>query len=95
MKNLKRGHAGSSIKGSLIGGSAKPMLTGKKKSSSSSLPDSEDSLALSMHNPNKSRKKKKKGKPENNVDGGINRTIRFQKRDEKMGAGILELVGPA
>jgi len=40
-------------------------------------------------------KKKKKGKPDKALGSPIRRTIRFQKRDEKMGAGILELVSSA
>jgi hypothetical protein len=120
MKHLQKGHAASSVKGSLLGGPGKPKLKGKSRSPPSSSSDTKDSLALSIHNPSRkgshqqadlnqsareainwlfetlkkedAPKKKKKGKLEKALDSPIIRTIRFQKRDEKMGAGILELV---
>jgi hypothetical protein len=53
MKHLQKGHAASSVKGSLLGGPGKPKLKGKSRSPPSSSSDTKDSLALSIHNPSR------------------------------------------
>jgi len=56
MKHFQEGHASPSVKGSLLGGSANTKVKGKSKGPPSSSSDTKDSLALSMHNPNKPKK---------------------------------------